>query len=343
MSVYATRNGGRPCAPRPPVIMLLVAAMLPALGQAQTVNICDRTEAVRFAIVRAAGASDCAEVSAAQMDGIEELELDGRGIASLKAGDFAGLTGLEDLELDDNQLTTLPVGVFDGLVSLSRLLLNDNQLTALPVGIFDGLVNLSTLLLADNQLTALPEGIFRGLSDLFSLYLNHNQLTTLPPGIFRGLRNLGWLNLDHNRLTDLPPGIFAGLDALEQLDLSYNRLTALRPGVFSDLTELYFLDLTGNHLLGLTEADLPSLGILHRFFQLYLGGQTEPPGGTEEPDTSATRLAVAAPLMISASDSMRQGFVRIINESHESGSVRILAFDDGGTAYSPIEIQLGAS
>ena len=53
--------------------------------------------------------------------------------------------------------------------------------------------------------------------------------------------------------------------------------------------------------------------------------------------------AAAVPLMISASDSMRQGFVRIINESDESGGVRILAFDDGGTAAEPIEIQLGAN
>ena len=64
-------------------IMLLAAAALPALGQAQTVNICDRTQAVRFAIMRQARSDDCATVSAAQMDGIEELELDGRGIASL--------------------------------------------------------------------------------------------------------------------------------------------------------------------------------------------------------------------------------------------------------------------
>ena len=85
MSELATRNGGRRCAPRLLGFMLLAAIMLPALGHAQAVNSCDRTEAVRFAIVRAAGASDCAEVSAAQMDGIEELELDGREIDSLRA------------------------------------------------------------------------------------------------------------------------------------------------------------------------------------------------------------------------------------------------------------------
>ena len=33
-------------------IMLPAAAALPVLSQAQTVNICDRTQAVRFAIMR---------------------------------------------------------------------------------------------------------------------------------------------------------------------------------------------------------------------------------------------------------------------------------------------------
>ena len=53
-------------------------------------------------------------------------------------------------------------------------------------------------------------------------------------------------------------------------------------------------------------------------------------------------LAAAVPLMVSASDSMRQGFVRIINQSGEAGSVRVLAFDDAGTASAPVEIPLAA-
>ena len=55
-----------------------------------------------------------------------------------------------------------------------------------------------------------------------------------------------------------------------------------------------------------------------------------------------TRLAAAVPLMLSSSDSTRQGFVRVVNESEESGSVRVFAFDDGGHAPDPIEIRLGA-
>ena len=55
----------------------------------------------------------------------------------------------------------------------------------------------------------------------------------------------------------------------------------------------------------------------------------------------AQNAGVSVPLML-APDSERQGFVRIINESDQTGSVRITAHDDAGTAASPIEIRLEA-
>ncbi len=248
------------------IIMLLAAAMLPALGQAQTVNICDRTPQVRDAIMAAAGAEDCAAVDSARMANIERLSVAGTSLTALAPGDFAGLTELRTLNLDDNQLTALPEGVFDSLTRLELLELYSNQLTALPEGVFDSLTKLRSLNLDDNHLTVLPIGIFGWLTELRGLYLRRNHLTDLRP--------------------DSP--VFHGLHNLERL---------------------------------------------------YLEGQTEAPDGLERP---AQRLAAAVPLLVSASDSMRQGFVRIINESNQSGSVRILAFDDGGTAANPVEIQLGA-
>ena len=56
----------------------------------------------------------------------------------------------------------------------------------------------------------------------------------------------------------------------------------------------------------------------------------------------AQNANVSVPLML-APDSERQGFVRIINKTDESGMVRIVAFDDAGTAANPIEIQLAAN
>ena len=55
----------------------------------------------------------------------------------------------------------------------------------------------------------------------------------------------------------------------------------------------------------------------------------------------AQNAGVSVPLML-APDSERQGFVRIINDSNQTGSVRITAYDDAGTAARPIEIRLEA-
>ena len=50
------------------------------------------------------------------------------------------------------------------------------------------------------------------------------------------------------------------------------------------------------------------------------------------------------PLFTASSDSQgRQGFVRIINYSNESGEVRIDAFDDEGMQYGPLHLTIGAN
>ena len=273
---------------------------------------------------------------------LDTLGLSGNQLATLPEGVFDGLTNLKSLGLDENQLATLPAGLFDSLTNLKSLGLNDSQLATLPAGLFDGLTSLTRLNLNNNQLATLPAGLFDSLTNLDSLELSGNQLATLPAGLFDSLTSLTGLSLNGNQLTALPEGLFDSLTSLTELHLHDNKLTALPEGVFNDLTSLTSLNLHNNHLVGLTSND-PLFAGLPSFVAVSLHGQTEPPEQPEEPAQPATRLAAAVPLMVSASDSMRQGFVRIINESGESGSVRILAFDDGGTAAEPIEIQLGAN
>ena len=175
--------------------------------------------------------------------------------------------------------------------------------------------------------------------EVTKLNLRSKQLTTIRAGDFDGLAYLQELNLYGNQLTALPAGVFDDLTRLLRLYLSENRLTTLPAGVFDRLTGLQVLSLQGNHLVGLTEND-PLFARLPSGVDLELGGQTEAPETTEQ---QTMRLAAAVPMMVSASNSMRQGFVRIINESEESGSVRILAVDDGGNDAEPIEVELGAN
>ena len=359
--------------------IMLTAAMLPALSQAQTIDICDRTQQVRDEILLAVGENDCATATAwelAQIDGLCFARVGYGGcrssyshpaLVSLKHTDFDDLPRLDELELGGNHLTTLPVGVFDGFdgpARLQKLSLFSNHLSNLPEGVFDRLNRLAILRLAYNRFTALPDGLFDSLTSLQILQLNNNQLSGLKAGLFDSLRNLAELDLHNNQLTALPDGLFDSLTRLrwhldlrsnqlsslpaglfdrlarlQSLYLSDNQLSELPAGLFDGLASLRYLDLRNNHLVGLTEND-PLFARLPSGVELQLGGQTEAPEGLEGP---AQRIAAAVPLMIPASDSMRQGFVRIINQTDQSGSVRILAFDDAGNAASPIEIQLGAS
>ncbi|MXZ04686.1 MAG: leucine-rich repeat domain-containing protein [Rhodothermaceae bacterium] len=125
-------------------------------------TICDRTAAVIDAILsRIAGASNCSEVSSAQLAAITGiLRLHSRNISSLKEGDFDGLTSLTSLNLSRNDLVTLPDGIFDQLTSLTLLHLWDNDLAALPDGVFGQLTSLTRLSLRYNDLGTLPDGIF---------------------------------------------------------------------------------------------------------------------------------------------------------------------------------------
>ena len=100
-------------------LVLLFAILLPSAGNAQgaTDGVCGRTQQVRDELVRLAGAGDCASVTADNLAAITTLDLENKDIASLQAGDFAGLTSLVYLRLRNNQLSldSFPGGLFSSL------------------------------------------------------------------------------------------------------------------------------------------------------------------------------------------------------------------------------------
>ena len=191
--------------------------------------LCGRTPAVRDAIVAAApGKTTCGAVTATDLAGLTgKLDLADEGIASLRPGDFAGLTGLTQLDLADNALGDLPAGIFDPLTALTSLNLLGNELTTLPAGVFDRLAGLASLSLLDNGLTSVPDGLLDRLTALTWLDLGTNGLTSLPAGIFDRATALVTLYLDANKLTTLPAGVFDELTALKNLYTQGNELTCL--------------------------------------------------------------------------------------------------------------------
>ena len=325
------------------ILATIAALLLSAAIQAQIVNVCDRSPGVREAIFDEAGTDDCEAVDSKRVKRLSFVS-DSRAFTSSREGDFKGLGSLEELHIIRCGLTWLPEGWFDDLTSLRTLNLRWNRLTELPAGVFDELDNLQRLYLHENWLSALPAGVFDELDNLHGLWLYKNRLTSLPAGVFDGLDSLEGLYLNENRLTSLPAGVFDELDNLQHLYLNENWLSALPAGVFDELDNLQRLYLHGNHLVGLTRDDRVFAGFSSDV-DIRLHDQTNPPDQTVNPPpppTPATRTNAAAPLMLSASTSGRQGFVRIVNEGGESGIVRVFAVDDGGNAHDPIELTLGA-
>ena len=211
-----------------------------------------RTQQVQDAIVAAIeGVNSADNVTNQHLATITTLNLWGKSIASLKLGDFDGLTALTMLNLRGNKLTSLSAGVFDGLTALTTLNLYSNALTSLPAGVFDGLTALTTLDLRYNDLTSLESGIFDELTALTTLHLNGSKLTSLESGVFDGLTALTTLDLYYNALTSLESGVFDQLTALTTLNLRYNKLTSLESGVFDGLTALTTLNLRENGLTSL--------------------------------------------------------------------------------------------
>ena len=239
------------------------------------VPVCDRTPQVRDAIVAALpDVSDCADVTAADLASITDLDLSFQNITALKANDFNGLTALKYLYLHENKLSSLPEGIFDGLTALEYLYLYSNDLSSLPDRIFDDLTELKYLNLWNNGLSSLPDRIFDDLTALKSLYLLHNKLSSLPAGIFDGLTALKSLFLSHNELSSLPAGIFDKLTTLEWLYLSNNALRGLQEDIFDKLTALGHLTLSFNELSSLPAGIFDGLTALK---SLYLSDNAVDP------------------------------------------------------------------
>ena len=62
------------------------------------------------------------------------------------------------------------------------------------------------------------------------------------------------------------------------------------------------------------------------------------PGGLSDVDAGRHRV----PFFPSASDAVRQGFIRVINRSGQAGEVRIEAIDDQGVSHGPVTLNVGA-
>ena len=331
--------------------------------------ICDRTRAVRKKILANLGDNDCEAVTSSQLASITHLKLQNKGLASLKSGDFSGLTRLDKLWLYGNRLSQLPADVFSGLSGLLSLDLSHNSLTTLPPGVFSDATSLFYINFASNKLTELPASVFSGLSSLVWLFLGGNDIAALPPGVFSGLSSLEmldlygnefgalpadvfsgltqlrWLHLDSGELTELAAETFAGLSGLRTLDLSRSSLTTLPASIFSSVPNLNELLLSRNELGELPDGVFRGLSLLK---VLWLHGNSVNPMPIEvslelttSGDVKAT-MPVGAPFPIevpvTVEDGTLSGDGTITIPIGEAESAAFAVTPDSGAGAATVDI-----
>ena len=188
-----------------------------------------RTKKVVDAILANLSETDCADVTIAQLNGLDGRLQVGGNLSSLQGNDFEHLSSLEQLDLFDNDLTELPSGVFDGLSGLTYLHLHGNALTTLSDGVFDETSNLQNITLDNNRLEWLPPEVFDGLSSLEELHLNDNtSLACIHASQFDGLSALRTLDLSDTKLGNIAPTPHATrweLNKLESLSFGDTNIT----------------------------------------------------------------------------------------------------------------------
>ena len=284
-SIMATRLNFGDSITRPtPDDIAGVNAIYGASAPTLTGGICDRTQAVQDAILGQFGRTTaCGNITTAQLAAIiGPLFLPNQGIASLKAGDFSGLTNLQVLVLSGNALTTLPRTVFSGLTNLQRLYLENNELTTLPAGVFTGLPDLQVLVLRNNELTTLPGALLDDLESRMALVVDlRGNPGYLGPGPFDFVRTsppvgicdrtpqvqasiLSRINL--TRIANCGDVTAADLGATTRLNLSDQGIASLQAGDFSGLANLEILDLGENALTMLPESIFTGLTNLENLY-----------------------------------------------------------------------------
>ena len=219
-------------------------------GGESVASVCDRTPAVRDALLALAGRDDCAGVTEFDLGELSILDLSGRGIVALAPGDFDGLSSVRILHLGNNELSGPIHSTIAELRSLEVLDLSDNALSGEIPTWLGGLSALRELRLRGNGLSGPVPAELGRLLNLEGLDLSQNALSGPIPPELTSLLNLEWLDLSGNGLSGPVPAELGRLLNLEWLGLSQNALSGPIPPELTSLLNLFWLDLSGNELSG---------------------------------------------------------------------------------------------
>lgn len=224
-----------------------------------TDNVCDRG-VIGVEIAKAVSASDCSQVSKADMAKLEYLVVANKNITVLKAGSFLGLSSLKSLFIDSNRIQSIEAAAFKGLDSLLVLKLDRNKISKIDSSVFKDLISLRALDLSFNRLEEVG-----GISQLLALEeisLEFNLLATLPQ--FAGGESLRSVNLKNNRLEKIQREKVLNLKSLRSIDFENNLIADIEGEAFAQ-TSLIQMNLRNNRLEQIQSnwfSNLPSLQTL---------------------------------------------------------------------------------
>ena len=196
--------------------------------------------ALRETVREELGLPAAAPLTKDNMQELERLNADGRGIVDIKGLEFA--QNLVDLHLGDDGNYVTDLSPLATLTSLRNLNVGGNQIADLRPIV--NLMNLTGLSLWNNQVPDISS--LGSLTSLTYLNLANNRVGDLSP--LTNLRNLEVLDLFANEVENIVP--LAGLKNLKELILTDNRVGDLSP--LTELTELRTVLLKGNPIKDLT-------------------------------------------------------------------------------------------
>jgi internalin A len=191
------------------------------------------------AVIREALGIDTGAIYYSELQQIEELHADNRGIT-----DISGIGNCEQLRilsLDQNQIAS--VTPLRGLSRLNDLSCSNNLID--DISIFSSLINLRNVNLDSNQITDIS--YLPNIDKMISLHLSGNGISDI--NILSRCQSLEVLYLDHNQVENI--SALTALSSVRLIDVRNNQITDISPLVDNDdLGTGDEVRLTGNPLSG---------------------------------------------------------------------------------------------
>jgi Leucine-rich repeat (LRR) protein len=212
------------------------------------------SEELRAKLAEAAGKT-LDTLTAADLDGIIELDLDGAKVTDAELQELSRLSALRMLSLDNTQVTDTGLKELSRLSALQELWLNDTQVTDTGLKELSRLSTLQELWLNGTQVTDTGLKELSRLSALQELWLDDTHVTDSGLKELSRLSALKTLSFDNTQVTDAGLKELSRLSALQRLWLRETQVTDAGLKELSGIRTLQalYLDSTQVTDVGLTK------------------------------------------------------------------------------------------